>query len=80
MDGIFIIKDLKLYWLRMFSAGYNWGWILGTGAEKMPYVCKISKEDIFKIQEHERGPGKKYSLIKHMWNNEKLIASQTKVD
>ena len=62
MDGILFLQDFKFYWLQMFPAGYNWGWILGAGPETMPYVCKISKEDIFKIQEHERGPGKKYYL------------------
>ncbi|ELT90327.1 hypothetical protein CAPTEDRAFT_180331 [Capitella teleta] len=37
--------------------GYEWGWILGTGMEKSPYVCEISKEDIYKISQEDRGPG-----------------------
>lgn len=42
--------------------GYDWGWILGTGTELSPYVCEISKEDIYKISQEERGPGKTMSF------------------
>ena len=64
----FLIKYIQLDWtivtvaslFPIFTLGYNWGWILGVGSEASPYICKISKEDIFKIQDHERGPGRPF--------------------
>lgn len=36
--------------------GYKWGWVLDTARPSRPFVCEISKEDLFMIGEISRGP------------------------
>ncbi|CAD5115430.1 DgyrCDS4405 [Dimorphilus gyrociliatus] len=47
-------KDRILYNFNGISG--KWGWILGQGGEKRPFICEISKEDIFRINSNDRGP------------------------
>ena len=34
--------------------GFEWNWILGDGSEASPFVCKVSKDDIYQVED-ERG-------------------------
>lgn len=47
-------KDRILY--NFDGVKGKWGWNLGQGGEKRPFVCEISKEDIFRITSEDRGP------------------------
>ena len=47
-----------LYKIFVYILGIKWAWILGLPEERGPFICEISKEDIYKIIEGDRGPGK----------------------
>ena len=39
-------------------AGVAWSWITGVNSDNLPIICEISKEEIYKISQGDRGPGK----------------------
>ena len=49
--------------MGFLSTGQKWGWIVGKTTEanqeiRRPFICEISKADIYKIVEEDRDFGK----------------------
>lgn len=49
---------VDIWYIVCLFSDIDWGWILGVEAETRPYICEVSKEDIYKINDRNRGPGK----------------------